>query len=132
MAVTWKKVAFAMDAIAKTTLTTKGDMLRGTGSGTLERVGIGSATNVFKLATGIPGWGAAPSVGAHAASHHTGEADDLALSDLEAEGNVAFAGNQAVALVVQNKAGIPTTPVVGKWYYETTTDPGLYICTVSA
>ena len=45
------------------TLTTNGDLLYGTGSGALSRLGIGSAANVLTVAGGIPTW-AAPAASA--------------------------------------------------------------------
>lgn len=40
------------------TLTTNGDILYGTGSGALSRLGIGSTGQVLKVAGGVPTWGA--------------------------------------------------------------------------
>lgn len=40
------------------TLTTNGDVLYGTGSGALSRLGIGSTGNVLTVASGLPSWSA--------------------------------------------------------------------------
>ena len=42
------------------TATTNGDLLYGTGSGALSRLGIGSSAQVLTVAGGIPSWAAAP------------------------------------------------------------------------
>lgn len=131
MAVTWKRVSFESEAILKTVLGTTGDILYVNESVEPDGFPIGGTADghVLSINSGIPTWIDEPASAAHASSHHTGQSDGLALSDLVAEGNVAFAGNQAKDLVVYNKTTPPTTPVVGKWYYDTLTDTGLYICT---
>ena len=53
----------AAAAIPKSTITTNGDLIYGTGSAAVTRLGIGSAGNVLTVASGIPSW-AAPSAGA--------------------------------------------------------------------
>lgn len=52
----------AAAAIPKSTVTTNGDLIYGTGSATLSRIGIGSTGNVLTVAAGIPSW-AAPAAG---------------------------------------------------------------------
>ena len=42
-----------------TTITTNGDILYGTGSGTVARLGIGSSAQVLTVAGGVPSWAAA-------------------------------------------------------------------------
>ena len=39
-----------------TAITTAGDLIRGTGSGTFERLGIGSTGQVLTVASGVPAW----------------------------------------------------------------------------
>jgi hypothetical protein len=133
MAVTWRKVAQSADCILKTVLGTTGDILYCNESVEPDGFSVGAASEgqVLSINTGVPVWINKPASTTHAASHKSdGVTDVLALSDLSADANVAFAGYEAKDLVVYNKVGIPATPVLGKWYYETTTDPGLYICTV--
>jgi hypothetical protein len=45
-----------------TAITTNGDIIYGTGSGTFSRLGIGSTGQVLKVAAGIPSWAAASAV----------------------------------------------------------------------
>lgn len=52
----------AAAAIPKSTVTTNGDLIYGTGSATVSRIGIGSTGNVLTVAGGIPSW-AAPAGG---------------------------------------------------------------------
>jgi hypothetical protein len=52
----------AAAAIPKSTVTTNGDLIYGTGSATVSRIGIGSTGNVLTVAAGIPSW-AAPAGG---------------------------------------------------------------------
>ena len=53
----------AAAAIPKSTVTTNGDLIYGTGSATVSRIGIGSTGDVLTVAAGIPSW-AAPAGGA--------------------------------------------------------------------
>ena len=48
-----------------TTITTNGDVIYGTGSGTFTRLGIGSSAQVLTVASGVPSW-ATPAVSASA------------------------------------------------------------------
>ena len=52
----------AAAAIPKSTVTTNGDLIYGTGSAAVTRLGIGSAGNVLTVASGVPSW-AAPAGG---------------------------------------------------------------------
>lgn len=47
-------------AIPKSTVTTNGDIIYGTGSGTVTRLGIGSSNQVLKVTGGVPVWGSSP------------------------------------------------------------------------
>jgi len=49
----------AAAAIPKSTVTTNGDIIYGTGSGTVTRLGVGSAGQVLTVASGIPSWATA-------------------------------------------------------------------------
>lgn len=44
-----------------TAITTNGDIIYGTGSGTFSRLGIGSSNQVLKVTGGVPAWGSSPS-----------------------------------------------------------------------
>ena len=131
MAIEWRKIAFADDAILKTVLGTTGDLLHRNEAGEPDGLAIGAADGkVLSLSSSLPVWIDEPASAAHAASHRSdGVTDVIALSDLKAEGNVAFAGFEAKDFVVQNKTTPPATPVLGKWYYDTDTDTGLHLCT---
>ena len=50
----------AAAAIPKSTVTTNGDLIYGTGAGTVSRIGIGSTGQVLQVTGGVPVWGAAP------------------------------------------------------------------------
>jgi hypothetical protein len=50
----------AAAAIPKSTVTTNGDLIYGTGSGTVSRIGIGSTSQVLTVSGGVPTW-ASPS-----------------------------------------------------------------------
>jgi len=52
MAITWKKIAFDADVVAKATLTTKGDIYVATGASTPVRVGVGANTQVLTADSG--------------------------------------------------------------------------------
>ena len=56
-----------------TAITTAGDLIKGTGSGTFDRLGIGSAGQVLTVASGAPAW-ATPSAPAFAGCIVTGNA----------------------------------------------------------
>lgn len=130
MAVVWKKVALVNDAILKTVLDTKGDLLYRNEAGNPAGLAIVTNGHVLRIASSVPVWDDPPTPGNHAASHkHNGVTDVLALSDLSATAAVNFNGKEAKDLVVYNKTTPPATPVLGKWYYDTDTDVGLYICT---
>lgn len=47
----------AAAAIPKSTVTTNGDIIYGTGSGTVTRLGIGSAGQALTVSGGVPAWG---------------------------------------------------------------------------
>ncbi len=69
---------------------------------------------------------------AHASTHKSGGSDAIALNEFaNPTGNVNFAGYQALDLVIHKSATQPTTPVVGKAYFDTD-DLAVYICTSDA
>ena len=51
----------AAAAIPKSTVTTNGDIIYGTGSGTVTRLGVGSTGQVLTVASGVPSWATASS-----------------------------------------------------------------------
>ena len=51
----------AAAAIPKSTVTTNGDIIYGTGSGTVTRLGVGSTGQVLTVAAGVPSWATASS-----------------------------------------------------------------------
>ena len=61
------------------TLTTSGDLLYGTGSGALTRLGIGSSSQVLTVASGVPSW-ATPTSGSTYSGASIYRSADLTLS----------------------------------------------------
>lgn len=55
----------ANSAIPKSTVTTNGDLIYGTGSATITRLGIGSTGNVLTVSGGVPTWAAPASSGGY-------------------------------------------------------------------
>ena len=53
----------ANGAIAKSTVTTNGDLIYGTGSAAVTRLGIGSTGNILTVAGGVPSWAAPAGAG---------------------------------------------------------------------
>lgn len=53
----------AAGAIPKSTVTTNGDIIYGTGSGTVTRLGVGSSGQVLTVASGVPSWATSSSGG---------------------------------------------------------------------
>jgi hypothetical protein len=123
---TWKQLAYANDVILKAILTAHGDILYASGANTPAALAHGNEGDVLTVASSLPSWAAPGAPAAHAASHHTGESDELLLNDLTAEAAVNFAGFQATDMVLENLAS-PGTAVVGKVYFDT--DLSAYICT---
>jgi hypothetical protein len=130
MAVAWKRIAYVDEAILKTVLTTTGDLLHRNEAGAPDRLAIDTDGHVLTIASSLPAWVDVTAAAHHAASHKSSGGDDvIPMNELIAAGNVVFAGYEAKDLVVYNKTSPPATPVLGKWYYDTDTDVGLYICT---
>lgn len=129
MAVEWKKLALLDDCIEKTVLDATADLLFRNEAGNPDGLTISTDGKVLTISSSLPSWQNAAAAGNHAASHKSTGGDKIPLNELVAEGNVAFAGNEAKDFVIYNKTTPPTTPVLGKWYYDTDTDVGLYICT---
>jgi hypothetical protein len=136
VAVTWKKVAFEDDAILRSTVTTKGDILYATASATLTRLGIGTDGFILNrdTATDVPKWiDPAGLATAHHVSTHIHSGDDIVYMDnLAAGAAVGFAGQQATNLVIHTvaNAGARPTAVVGKACIQSDT-LALYFCTAT-
>lgn len=158
MAVTWKKLAYEDDVILKTLTTTTGDMIYASGANTPARLAVGANAEIIQSNGTIPVWVAMPAPGAHKATHENGGADEISVAALSglladdqhvldaevttvieatplndlaaADGAVAFAGQQATDLVLQNSETPPVTAVLGKIYFDT--DLSAYICTAIA
>jgi hypothetical protein len=126
MAITWKKVAYEGDVIAKTLLTTKGDMVYASAANTPARLPIGTDTQILNVGTDIPAWINIPAPAAHHLNDH-----------IAADGAVDFNLQQATDLVVQtvaNEAALPAgagTVAVGQLCWATA-ELSLHVCTASA
>ena len=126
MAITWKKLAFEGDVIKKSEFTAEGDLLYGTGPGTLDALHHGSDSDVLTLAGGVPTWAVPGAPAAHHLNDHTA-----------ADGAVDFNLRQATDLVVMtvaNEAALPAgagTVAVGQLCWATG-ELSLHVCTVSA
>lgn len=111
MAVTWKKLAFADDVIAKTEFTAKGVLLGGTGAGAAGALAVGSNGQILSAdsneTTGLK-WVDAPA----------GGGDFLANGTVPMTGDLDFAGHAAkdvkLHTVADETAQTGLTPVVGK------------------
>jgi hypothetical protein len=68
MAVTWKKLAYEIDVVLKSVITTTGDIIYASAANTPARLGIGSAADVLTVSGGVHAW-AAPAAPAHKDSH---------------------------------------------------------------
>jgi len=159
MAVTWKKLAYETDVIAKALLTTTGDVIYASGASTPARLGIGGAAQLLGVDAGIPAWKDVPPPPAHKVSHQDGGNDEINVAGLSglladdqhvldaevtavieatpldnlapADGAIDCGDQQLTDMALQNSAADPATPVVGKIYFKTG-DLSAYICTVSA
>lgn len=127
MAVTWKKLCYADDAVLKAMFTTKGDIAAATAASTPARLGVGSDGHVLTAdaaeASGMK-WAA------------------IGGGDLKADGSVPmtaafdFAGQEAKDMVIQqvaNEAAVAAyaSPVVGKILFATS-ELTFHICTVAS
>jgi len=122
---TWNKVAYTDDVILKSLLTAHGQIIYASAANTPAALNHGDDGDVMTISSSLPSWAAPGAPAAHAASHHTGESDELHLSDLIAGAAVDFAGFQATDMVLENLAS-PGTAVVGKIYFDTDGYP--YVC----
>jgi len=127
MAVTWRKIAFEDDVITKALMTAKGDLLAASAAGTPAALPIGTDTHVLTAdsgeATGMK-WSA------------VGGGDFLADGTVPMTGDLDFADNEAVDMVIQQVAdeaavAAYATPVVGKLLFATS-ELTAWICTVAA
>ena len=127
MAVTWKKLCYADDAVLKTMFTTKGDLAAATAASTPARLGVGTDGQVLTA-------DAASDAGVKWAV--TGTGDLLADGSVPMTGDFDFAGQEAKDMVIQqvaNEAAVAAyaSPVVGKVLFATA-ELTFHICTVAA
>ena len=100
--------------LLKSTVTTSGDLLYGTGSAAITRLGIGSNGQVLTVSSGVPTWAAATGgVTDHGAL--TGLADDdhtkyIFVDPASSTRNVITPGGDYKALVVKNSATQSVNP----------------------
>jgi hypothetical protein len=131
MAITWKKLAYEADTILKSLVTAKGDLIVGTGNGTVDN--LAKTTDGFVLtvedanANGMGlKWAAPAAPAAHTLNSHS-----------VPNGAVDFDLQQATDLVVMtvvNEAALPAgagTVAVGQLCWATG-ELSLHICTVAA
>jgi len=127
MAGTWKKLAYYDDVVAKATFTAKGDLVVGTGSGTLAKLAVGTDGQMpfadSTQATGIR-WDTAPAGG-----------DFKADGTVPMTGDLDFAGHAAKDMKVHNVADATArnalTAVLGKIVFQVD-ELAPYICTAVA
>jgi len=127
MAGTWKKLAYYDDVIPKTTFTAKGDLLAGTGNGTLAKLTVGADGQMLYAdsnETGGVKWAAAPAGG-----------DFKADGTVAMAGDLNFAGHKATDMAFHNVADATArnalTPVLGKTVFQVD-ESAPYICTAIA
>ena len=127
MAVTWKKLCYAEDALLKSVFTTKGDLAAATAVNTPARLGVGSDGQVLT---------ADAASGAGMKWSATGTGDLLADGSVPMTADFDFAGHGAKDMVIQqvaNEAAVAAyaSPVVGKVLFATS-ELTLHVCTVAA
>ena len=121
MAVTWKKLAYEDDVMAKVLLTGKGDIIYASSIGVPAVLPIGTNDYILRVATDIPAWEAIGAPAAHTLDAHTAAA-----------AAVDFNLQQATDLVFKTVANVSALPVadiaVGEPCFATA-DLSLHICT---
>lgn len=103
MAVTWKKLAYALEVIANALLSGKGDIIYASSAGVPARLPIGTDTQLLNVAADVPGWIDIPPPAAHALNSHsvpTGAVD----FDLKA-------ATDLVIMPVANEAALPAAGI---------------------
>jgi hypothetical protein len=126
MAITWKKLAYELDVVKKSEFTAAGDILYGTGAGTLDALHVGSAADILTLAGGVPTWAAPGAPAAHHLNDHTA-----------ADGAVDFnlqVATDLVVMTVANEAALPAgagAVALGQLCWATG-ELSLHVCTVAA
>lgn len=101
-----------------TAITTNGDVIYGTGSGTFTRLGIGSTGNVLTVASGLPAWSAPASGGITSATNRVETDQDTTSTSYT---NLTTTG-PAVTLTTGTKVLV----IIGAGHYADTTDKYAY------
>lgn len=121
MAVTWKKLAYAIEVIANALLSGKGDIIYASSAGVPARLGIGTDDYILRVATDVPAWEAMGPPTAHTLNSHS-----------VPNGAVDFDLQKATDLVVMavaNEAALPTTGIAVGQPCFATGELTLHICT---
>jgi hypothetical protein len=104
MAVTWKKLAYEIDAILESYMATKGDIIYASAPSTPALLAIaGHDNHILTVATNIPDWKAPAAPAAHTLNIHT-------AADGAPDFNLQIATDM-VLFTVANEAALPTTGV---------------------
>ncbi len=124
MAGTWKKLAYYEDVIPKSTFTAKGDLLTGTGNGTLAKLTAGSDGQMLYADSNETGglkWAAAPAGG-----------DFKADGSVAMTGDLDFAGHAAKDMKIHNVADATARNALsaglGKAVFQAD-ELAVYVCT---
>ena len=109
----------ATAAIPKSTVTTNGDLIYGTGSSTVSRIGIGSSGQVLTVAAGIPSWATTAATAQNFTLLNSG---GTTLSGTTT--TVSSISGKGTILVVVVGAGVTVTGST-QWKFRINTDTGL-------
>ena len=136
MAVTWKKIAYYDDVIAKATLTAKGSVITASAASTPVELAVGTDGYVIVADAASAGglkWQAGATPAAHATSHKNGGTDELLLHELgEPTSAVDFDLQQATDLVIMtvaNEAALPSSGIAVGQVCFATSELTFHICT---
>lgn len=124
MAVTWKKLAYAIEVIANALMSGKGDIIYASSAGVPARLPIGTDDYILRVATDVPAWEAIGAPTAHTLNSHT-----------VPNGAVDFDLQKATDLVVMsvaNEAALPITGIAVGQPCFATAELTLHVCTVIA
>ena len=134
----WNELVLSTDIIPISTITATGDLIVGTGNGTVGKLAIGTSGYLLYVNGTTPGWKdpTTLAVGLHATTHKSGGTDVIKLNELAVPtASVAFNGQQITDVLLHTVADATAmnalTPLVGKIVWRTDTlHP--YICTSAA